>query len=332
MVIGNLAFAAGETGLSVSAVGDVMMGSLYPTARLPEDQGRGYFKDATSLFKSTDIRFANFEGTFFEGSPQPDGKKPGPNRYLFQTPLDYVARLVEAGINVVSLANNHARDFGQKGFESTRQTLALAGIKSSSKTGGDVAGFEIRGLKVSMIAVDYYTGARSIVSSGPTLAEIAELKKTSDIVIVSGHVGREGAGAERVSDEEEIYLGENRGNSIRFARQAVDQGADLILFHGPHVPRGMEIYRGRLIVYSLGNFATGQGILIDGIAGLAPLVRIKLDTQGRFTGGHLTSLIQTRPEAVILDKDKRALKLMDQLSKLDFPHSAPSFDAEGNFR
>ncbi|AGH95799.1 CapA family protein [Pseudobdellovibrio exovorus] len=335
MVSANSAWAdevpAPEAGtLTLSAVGDIMMGTTYPDNWLPADQGRSFFAQAARYIKASDVRFGNFEGTFFEGPPQSDGKAPGPNRYLFKTPVDYVERLVEADFNVMSLANNHAHDFGSAGLQSTKDVLKLAGIQYSSKQ-GEVAQFDVRGARVALIAVDYRTGPRSILNAGPILNEITELKKRYDVVMVSAHVGAEGRGAERVSDENEIFLGENRGNSVRFARQAIDAGADVLIMHGPHVPRGIEVYRERVVLYSLGNFATARGVSVSGIAALAPLVRVQVATDGRFLKGQVFSFIQVRDQGTLLDPQKRALKMIEELSQKDFAGSAPRFSETGGF-
>lgn len=323
--------AGGQT-ITLSAVGDIMMGTAYPSASmLPGDQGRSFFAQASRYIKASDIRFGNFEGTFFDGAPQRDGKAPGPNRYLFRTPVEYVERLVEADFNVMSLANNHSRDFGQAGLQSTKDVLRMAGIQYSSKE-GEVARFNVRGVKVALIAVDYKPGPRSILNSDPILREITELKKTHDIVMVSGHVGAEGRGAERVSDETEIFLGENRGNSVRFARAAVDAGADVLILHGPHVPRGIEIHRNRVILYSLGNFATGRGIGLTGLAAVAPLVRVQLAADGRFQRGQIFSFVQIRDQGTVLDSEKRALRTIQDLSQRDFVGTAPQFSESGGFQ
>lgn len=269
-LVATVFFALPASAVTVSAVGDIMMGTDYPSAAGLVDID--FFKSVRSYMSSSDIRFGNLEGTLYDGPQNPDGKAPGKNRYAFRTPTSMVTHLQEAGFNVMSLANNHARDFGKKGLQSTKNTLSGAGIQYSSKDGGEVATFNIQGTTVALIALDFYSGNRSLTNPDATYAEIAQLKQQYSIVIVSVHAGAEGFGAEHVSNRNEIFLGENRGNSVKFAHAAIDSGADLLLMHGPHVPRGLEVYQGRLIAYSLGNFVTGSGISINGIAGLAPML------------------------------------------------------------
>ncbi len=315
--------------ITISAVGDIMMGTTFPSNLLPADQGKSLFRAVAPDMQESDIRFGNFEGTLFDGPPQPDGKATGPKRYLFKTPVTYVERLTEAKFNVVSLANNHAKDFGQAGLQSTKDVLSLAGIQWSAKDGG-VAKFSVRGTSIALIATDFYPGSRSITQPERTLAEISGLKKKFDVVIVSAHVGAEGPGAQNTPNRNEIYLGENRGNSIAFARAAVDAGADLIVMHGPHVPRGLEVYRDRLVIYSLGNFATGAGIDVSGIAGIAPLINVQIDREGRFAQGQLISFIQDRQRGTVHDAKQRALHLIEQVSANDFPSSSPRFSEDGH--
>ena len=99
--------------------------------------------------------------------------------------------------------------------------------------------------------------------------------------------------------------------------------------HGPHVPRGLEVHNDRLIAYSLGNFVTERGININGYAGLAPLLEVEMDKSGRFKSGKITSFRQSRGQPVSLDPAHQAFRLMSQVSRSDFPNTAPSFSGDG---
>jgi len=312
--------------ITISAVGDIMMGTTFPQDMLSSDGGKRLFQQSKDYLQAADIRFGNLEGTLYDGKTTADGKATGPNRYLFRTPTSYASLLADAGFNVLSLANNHALDFGTAGIVSTKNALKANGIQYSSKLGNEVAQFEIRGVTVALIACDFYSGRRSISTPEATYAEIRKLKNQFDIVIVTAHAGGEGRGAERVQDASEIFLGENRGNSVTFARTAIENGASLIIMSGPHVPRAMEIYQGKFIAYSLGNFVTGRGIGIQGLAGVAPLLRLQLDRNGNFVQGHLASFRQARDVGAVYDKTNYALTFIAKLSALDFPQSTPKFD------
>jgi len=186
--------------ITISAVGDLMLGTDYPSPlKLPEDGGASLFKHSKEYLKSTDIRFGNFEGTFFDGELQPDGKAGGKGRYLFRTPTLYGEHLAEAGFNVVSLANNHAKDFGQMGYNSTKDVLKKFQIQFSSKD-GEVAEFNIKGQRIAVIAFDFYPGRRSIKNINDAKREIKRLKKLYKIVIISAHVGAEGESAIEITE------------------------------------------------------------------------------------------------------------------------------------
>jgi poly-gamma-glutamate capsule biosynthesis protein CapA/YwtB (metallophosphatase superfamily) len=325
------AYGQEQNSFVISAVGDIMMGTDHPTDRLPPNDGRQLFRYTKNYIQSADIRFGNFEDTFYDGEKSDSGKAEGENRFIFRTPTRFGGVLADAGFNVVSLANNHALDFGSEGILSTKTTLQQNGIQYSSKSSGEVAEFIANGVRVALIACDFYRGNRSVTTPERTYREIQRLKTKHDVVIVSAHVGGEGSGAEHVSDTEEVFLGENRGNSVSFAHGAIDAGAGLILMHGPHIPRAMEVYNGHLIVYSLGNFLTERGISVDGIAGYAPLLRAQIGRDGKFIQGFVNSFKQDRRFGLVYDGANSAKNLIERLSNEDFPESAPFFKPNGLF-
>jgi len=158
---------------------------------------------------------------------------------------------------------------------------------------------------------------------------IAAYAEEHDIIVVSFHGGAEGADVTHVPFAEEEYYGEPRGDVVWFARGAVDAGADLLIGHGPHVVRGMERYKDRLIAYSLGNFATYYGISVAGIKGIAPILTVTLDGRGLFISGEITSTKQLRPAGPSIDGRQRALNLMRGLSIEDFGNPGIKFEQNG---
>jgi len=134
----------------------------------------------------------------------------------------------------------------------------------------------------------------------------------------------------RLPFAEEEYFGEPRGDVVRFSRMAVDAGADLVLGHGPHVIRAMENYRDRLIAYSLGNFATYYGISVEGAKGIAPILDVTLNGNGEFVSGMIHSTIQLRPAGPSIDPEKRALRMLRNLSAQDFDTPGIQFNADGS--
>lgn len=313
--------------VTVAAVGDIMLGSDFPSAELPPDDGRALFDEARDLFQRADVSFGNLEGVLCDGGLCAKNTDSA-YVYAFRTPTRFARTLKEARLKVLSLANNHSRDFGYTGKLATKQALKDEGIQFSSQD-GEVAEFNLRGAKVGLMAVSFGPRPRSIVYPEEILREIESLARKYDILIISVHGGREGGGAQRVRDETEYFLDENRGNLVRFARSAVDRGADLILGHGPHVPRALEICQGRLIAYSLGNFCTYKGMNLDEERGYAPLLWTELGPDGEFLRGRLHSFIQYRPGGPKKDERQRALGLMRTLSLKDFPANSPLITASG---
>jgi poly-gamma-glutamate capsule biosynthesis protein CapA/YwtB (metallophosphatase superfamily) len=317
--------SAAPSVITVAAVGDIMMGTDYPSPKLPKKDGRLLFEEAKGFLRKADIVFGNLEGPLYEGDSPAKKVKDGES-YVFRTPPKYVKNLVDAGFNVVSLANNHAGDFGDKGVSSTKKVLDAAGIRYSSKA-GEVAEFEINGLKLGLAAFSFGPPPRSIVYPEQALEEIDLLSKKYDLLILSIHGGKEGGTALRTENEFEYFLDEPRGNLIQFAHEAIDRGADLILVHGPHVPRAVEIYQDRLIAYSLGNFCTYRGMSLDKEKGYAPLLWVELGRNGEFVRGRILSFIQFPPGAPKRDEEERAWALIKKLSQEDFPETSPFFGA-----
>ena len=314
--------------ISIAAVGDMMLGTDFPENHLPDDDGVGFLEAVTPALSSVDVAFGNLEGVLVDGG-EPAKKCKNPSAcYLFRSPTRYARYFKAAGFDVLSLANNHARDFGEEGRTSTMQALDAVGIHHSGRD-GEFASFESGELKVAVLA--YAVTKESNMMLDYDLAEttVAEFAGTHDIVIVSFHGGAEGVDARNLPFAEEEYYGEPRGDVVLFARRMVDAGADLVLGHGPHVVRAAERYKDRLIAYSLGNFATYYGISVAGIKGIAPILIATLDGEGRFIEGEIVSTIQLRPDGPSIDPRQRALALMRGLTAEDFPDSGLTFSADG---
>jgi hypothetical protein len=118
---------------------------------------------------------------------------------------------------------------------------------------------------------------------------------------------------------DEIYLGTNRGSVYRFAHDVVDAGADIVFGHGPHVSRALELYRDRLICYSLGNFATYRRFNLSGPNGIAPIVKVHIRPDGHFLSGKLEAIYQPGSGGPRPDPRNRAIQVVKALSETDFP-------------
>ena len=314
--------------ISIAAVGDMMIGTDYPRNHLPDDDGVGFLADVASVLSAADIAFGNHEGVLVDGG-EPGKKCSNPNAcYLFRSPTRYAQHFRDAGFDVLSLANNHARDFGEEGRDSSMDAIAAASMHHSGRV-DDFASFEANGLKVAVLAYAVTKNSNMLLDYELAFATVADFAARHDVVVVSFHGGAEGTDVTHVPFAEEEYYGEPRGDVVWFSRGVVDAGADLVIGHGPHVVRGMERYKGRLIAYSLGNFATYYGISVAGIKGIAPILTVSLGGDGKFIEGKIVSTIQLRPSGPSIDPDDRALNLIRGLSIEDFGEPGLTFLPDG---
>jgi hypothetical protein len=298
--------------VTIVAVGDIVMGS---TPNLPPDGGASFFGDVESELAG-DIVLGNLEGTLTTQS----GSKCGAgstNCFAFRTPPSYVRWLKQAGFTVLNLANNHANDFGAAGLRETVRTLDRAKLLHTGAP-GEIAYQKVGDLTVATVGFASYPWAQSLTDIPAAARLVRRADENADLVLVTFHGGAEGASRQRVARSTEFFLGENRGNLIPFAHAVVDAGADLVVGHGPHVLRGMEWYRGRLIAYSLGNFAGYKVFALDGPLSVSGILRLTLRGDGRFEGGILVPTQLTGPGLPALDPAERAHGAVRELSRADF--------------
>ncbi len=314
--------------LTIAAVGDMMLGTDYPENRLPDDDGAGFLEAVTPIISAADLAFGNLEGVLADGGKPAKACRSPRSCYLFRSPTRYAEHYRRAGFDMLSLANNHARDFGLEGWAETMRALDAAGIHHSGRE-GEFASLVAGSLKIAMLAFAVTKDSNLLHDYDLARSTVGRYANEHDIVIVSFHGGREGPDAIHLPFAEEEYYGEPRGDVVYFARTMVDAGADLVIGHGPHVVRAMEIYKDRLIAYSLGNFATYYGISVAGLSGIAPILLATLDREGRFLGGELVSTVQLRPDGPSIDPENRALNLVRGLSLEDFADPGLVFTHDG---
>lgn len=325
-----------EATLTIAAVGDIMLGSTYPYSDgrdvpPPDDRPAGLMTPFAPLLQRADLAFGNLEGAIVgldvaEARPKCDGLKKG--CFAFRMPPELAPQLAAAGFDLLSMANNHVLDFGDAGRAATRAQLDALGIAYSGMR-GDVARREVNGLVVSMLALSVYDHSYDLNDLPAATALIADEAARCDVLIVSFHGGAEGPDRTRVPHGPEFFLGRNRGDLRRFARAAVEAGADLVLGHGPHVVRGIELYRERLIAYSLGNFSTYARFNLTGPNGLALVLEATLAADGRFLGGRVHPLRQLAPGGPEPDPEAAVLPLLRDLCREDFPETGVDIEADG---
>ena len=315
--------------LTIAVTGDIMMGTTYPNKMLPANDGADLFRDAKTVLQRTDLALGNLEGTLCDGGKTT--KSGGPNSYSFRTPTSYAPLLKEAGYDYLSMANNHAHDFGQEGIESTEQALQSQGILFSGIQGRvESVVIDRKGKKIGICAFGHnsYTLKHTDLQTVGRIVD--DLTARCDIVIVSFHGGAEGRSKSHLPYGAESFLGENRGSLREMAHFCIDHGADIVYGHGPHVVRGVEVYQGRFIAYSLGNFCTPYGISLTDISGFSPIIELAIDGEGRFLHGMIHSLTQSRGIGPRWDKNLKAARQMKSLSETDLPQSEAAIDSEGH--
>ncbi len=317
--------------ITIAAGGDVMLGSTFPNeTRMPPNDGVDALKAVAPIFQSADIAFANLEGPMVDsGISTKCGNRP--NCFAFRVPTRYGKYLKDAGLDVMSLANNHAADFGDNGRISSRKVLDELGIKhaGSDKDQFAMTILEAKGKKIAFIGFAHNSISPNVNDLVFAKQLVEEAVKKADIVVVSFHGGAEGAGNTRVPQRTEIFFGESRGNLPLFAKTVIDAGADLVLGHGPHVLRGMEIYKDRLIHYSLGNFATYGWFQLAGATAETMVLEVKLDAEGKFVSGKINPFVLRDRGILTPDSSKSAIFTTRRLSQLDFPNSAPKIADDG---
>ena len=232
-----------ETTITISAAGDCTLGT---------DEGFNYkrsfkgkydavqdpayfFQNVQPVFAQDDLTIVNMEGTLTEETTREQ------KQFAFKGDAEYAKILTSGAVEAANLANNHSFDYGKKSYEDTIAALEAEGISSFGYE--RTAVMDIKGMKVGLAGV--YELAEHINCKQDMLDNIASLKEQgAQIIIVSFHWGQE---KENVPSDVQVEL----------AHTAIDNGADLVLGHHPHVLQGIGEYKGKNIVYSLGNFCFG---------------------------------------------------------------------------
>ncbi|WP_224240536.1 CapA family protein [Hyalangium gracile] len=316
-----------EAKVRIRAVGDVMLGTTVPEGHLPPEGPDGVLAGVRSLLEDADVTFVNLEGPLCDGGTTNKCRSPK-GCYAFRSPTAYGQALKDAGVDVASTANNHSGDFGEECRRQTEGTLDRLGITWSGPP-GSVATVERNGLRIGMVAF-HTSPACNHLNNLPVAKELVRSVAAShDLVIVSFHGGAEGAKALHVPHGKEKFMGEDRGDLRAFTHGVVDAGAHLVLGHGPHVARAMEFYKGRLIAYSMGNFATYGRFTLTGNQGLGMVLEVELDRAGRFLSGRILPTRQEGEGIPVPDPRNAVISLVRKLTAEDFPQTGAQIAEDG---
>jgi hypothetical protein len=285
------------------------------------------------LVAGADVVLLNVEGAIGEG---PARSKCGPrskNCFAFRQPTSAAAALRRLGDSsaavVGNIANNHSHDAGDVGRDSTVAYLGAAGVYV---TGRDTLATPVELASGDTIGVlGFYTeeGAPDARDLAAVRRYVARAVDRFGTVIVTMHLGAEGATAQRTRNAIERFLRINRGNPVGFANAALAGGATLVVGHGPHVLRAAEWRDDRLVLYSLGNLLTYGPFNIYEPTNRGAVACVTIDAPGHVVQAELRPTMQRWPGVLEADSSRRALRLIDSLSRLDFPKSGVRVDATG---
>ncbi|MGI9657753.1 MAG: CapA family protein, partial [Gaiellaceae bacterium] len=221
-----------EGAVTISAVGDIVMGT--PLFGFPPEEGKTFF-DAVEPLLDGDLVLGNLEGTLSSGGV-PRCNAEAKNCFSFQTPPSYARWLSKAGFTTLNLANNHAYDFGAGALEQTRAALRQRGLRHTGAP-GQITVHRVGKIRIAVVGFSTYRWSADLRDIDAASKLIKEAGRHGHVVVVTMHAGAEGAQHTHVRRGVERFLGQNRGDPVRFAHAAVDAGADLVVGHGPHVLR-----------------------------------------------------------------------------------------------
>ncbi|MEH1985289.1 CapA family protein [Nostoc sp.] len=313
--------------ITIKAVGDIIPGTNFPNYRLPRFRDQLLPKSVRTHLQGSDILFGNFESSLTNYPYTAKDISRG-QVFAFRSPPAYAQLFAEAGFNVFNMANNHAMDFGPVGFKDTMKNLQAVGIATLGHK-NQILYLKANKIPVAMIGFSPYEMYNSIHNLGAAKALVAEAKNKANIVVVSMHAGAEGTGALHVKNQTEFFYGENRGNAIAFARNMIDAGADLVLGHGPHVPRAMEIYQGKIIAYSLGNFLGYRTLSTNAQTGDSMILEVKLNSLGDLVSSKIIPVRMDRQGIPHIDRSFQTVRLMRYLNNQAFPKNPVKINKKG---
>lgn len=313
--------------LTIGWVGDITPGSMYGN---PPDHARPLFAHLLPELRRPDLMLGNLEGTLSKGGTSKCSGRDPKICYAFQAPPENAAALASAGFDFMNLANNHTRDFLDTGMAQTLAALRKNQVRWIGISDEPASLANVRGVRVALIGFSAYSWSPRMTNIPDAARRVREAAGEADVVVTVMHAGAEGADKTHTPAGAEMSFGEDRGRTRDFAHAVVDAGADVVLGSGPHVIRGIERYRGKLIAYSVGNFAGWHNFSSTGINGLAALLTIRLDGTGAIRGGRWLSLVIHAPGVPRVDPSQEAVRLGRRLSREDFAQTF-KLDANGVF-
>ncbi|SHN44512.1 CapA family protein [Chitinophaga sp. CF418] len=317
--------------ISFSIVGDMMVGSSYPSAFfLPPAEEGNILQYAMPLLQQTDLRIGNLESAVSDSAKVYKNCGPNPSQcFAFRTPYKCAMWYKEAGFEYLNMANNHSFDFGMSGVKHTLAFLDSNNIKTSGVPQHRFDTLTVKNTRIGFVSFAPHSNCLDMNDDSLVKATIAEVRPLCQLLVVFFHGGGEGSGRMHTPKGREFFYGQNRGDVRHFSHMCIQEGADLVIGSGPHVVRGMETYKGKLIAYSLGNFATYHQFNLKYPNNIAPLLQVKITSEGNLVEHKVFSFLQEGEGIPKPDTTLRAFKMIRSLSVEDFKYSeveAGTFD------
>jgi poly-gamma-glutamate capsule biosynthesis protein CapA/YwtB (metallophosphatase superfamily) len=297
--------------VSIAFAGDIALLGPAPSS---------LFAGVRGTLRRADVAIGNLEGTLSSGGRSKCGKH-SKGCFAFQSPPQSAALFRGAGFDDLSVANNHAFDYGASGQQQTLRALARYRLRWSGRP-GQITVLRANDVRVAVLGFAPYPWAQSLTDIPAAQALVRRATARADLVVAVLHAGAEGTAHQHVPARTEYYLGENRGNERQFAHALVMAGANLVVASGPHVLRGLQLFHGTAIAYSVGNFATaGNGLSTGGVLGEGAILVVTLGADGTLVSGKLVpvQMVGGAPRRVA---GTYVLPRVNALSRADFGGSA----------
>ncbi len=313
--------------ITIGWVGDIVPSMIKDNT----DNYPDIFSNVKENISQPDLMIGNLEGTLANTDTNSKCKVITTNCFAFRGPSSFAKNLKDAGFDFISLENNHAFDYEAQGYADTKKALDDISLPHSLDN-GNISTIKINGKNIGIVGFSSYLWTNDFNQNDIVKNLVAKSKKENDITIVIFHGGAEGVNKNHVLQGTEYYLNENRGDLRAFAHSAIDNGADLVLGSGPHVLRGMEFYKDKLIAYSLGNFAGYKTpVKTKGALGTSAILSVTLSPLGIFQTGTITP-ITVSDDGIPNLNNPDTLSTIQSLSTTDFPATYAKISDTGEIK
>jgi hypothetical protein len=273
---------------------------------------RNAFTEFMPLLSKADLVLGNLEGPITDANTPRKPYVPG-RSYSFHYPIETAQVLKKANFHILSIANNHAQDYGPTGFADTQRHLNAVGIEHTGLKGSYVIR-PVKGIKIGVIALAHYPMYNNVLEIEATAKLVAEVRAKSDLVILFYQLGGEGDAFAMITNDDEVFLGEQRGNARKFAAAMIKAGAGALIAHGPHLVRAAECINGVPVLHSIGNFVGAGGLSAQNLANVSAFPEIMFDASGKFKSVRIVPVTFTPERLPKIDPSGRSIHLINWLN------------------